>query len=43
MALNQKVFVLGLDGASPEIIESLIDRGRLPSFKALKDGGPPGS
>ncbi len=42
MALNQKVFVLGLDGASPEIIESLIDRGRLPSFKALKDGGASG-
>ena len=37
--LNEKVVVLGLDGASPDIIDSLIQEGRLPSFKALRDGG----
>ncbi len=39
MTLKRKVFVLGLDGASPDVINSLIDNGRLPSFKLLKDGG----
>ena len=37
--LDEKVVILGLDGASPDIIDSLIQEGRLPSFKALRDGG----
>jgi predicted AlkP superfamily phosphohydrolase/phosphomutase len=40
--LDEKVVVLGLDGASPDIIDSLIQEGRLPSFKALRDGGVSG-
>jgi predicted AlkP superfamily phosphohydrolase/phosphomutase len=40
--LGKKVFILGLDGASPDIIDSLIQEGRLPSFKALRDGGVSG-
>jgi predicted AlkP superfamily phosphohydrolase/phosphomutase len=40
--LNRKVFILGLDGASPDVIDSLIEKGRLPSFRALKDRGVSG-
>jgi len=36
---SEKVFILGLDGASPEVIESLIDLGRLPTFEKLKKEG----
>jgi len=36
---SEKVFILGLDGASPDIIESLIGEGRLPTFKRLKEEG----
>jgi len=36
---SEKVFILGLDGASPEIIELLIDQGKLPTFKKLKEEG----
>ena len=35
----EKVFILGLDGASPDIIESLVGEGRLPAFKRLKEEG----
>ena len=40
--MGKKVFILGLDGASPDIIGSLIQEGRLPSFKAMMDGGVSG-
>lgn len=33
------VYVLGLDGATWDVIDPLIERGKLPVFKALKDGG----
>jgi predicted AlkP superfamily phosphohydrolase/phosphomutase len=36
---SEKVFILGLDGASPEVIESLIDLGRLPTFEKMKKEG----
>jgi predicted AlkP superfamily phosphohydrolase/phosphomutase len=36
---SEKVFILGLDGASPDIIESLIDQGKVPTFKKLKEEG----
>jgi predicted AlkP superfamily phosphohydrolase/phosphomutase len=36
---SEKVFILGLDGASPEVIESLIDLGQLPAFEKLKKDG----
>lgn len=39
---SEKVFILGLDGASPDIIESLIDLGKLPTFKRLKEEGAMG-
>lgn len=39
---SKKVFVLGLDGASPDVIESLIRAGRLPTFKRLKEEGSMG-
>ena len=36
---SEKVFILGLDGASPEVIESLIALGKLPTFEKLKKEG----
>jgi len=36
---SEKVFILGLDGASPEIIDSLIGLGKLPAFRKLKEEG----
>jgi predicted AlkP superfamily phosphohydrolase/phosphomutase len=36
---SEKIFVLGLDGASPEVIDSLIALGRLPAFGKLKKEG----
>ncbi len=38
----KNVFILGLDGASPELMESLIDSGKLPTFKRLKEEGTMG-
>lgn len=40
--MDNKVFILGLDGASPIIIDSLIEKGRLPAFKTLQEGGVSG-
>jgi predicted AlkP superfamily phosphohydrolase/phosphomutase len=34
-----RVYVLGLDGATWDVIDPLIERGKLPVFKALKEGG----
>lgn len=39
---SEKVFILGLDGASPEVIESLITLGRLPTFEKMKKEGVTG-
>jgi len=39
---SQKVLILGLDGASPEVIESLIAQGRLPAFERVKKEGVAG-
>ncbi len=39
---SEKIFVLGLDGASPEVIDSLIAIGRLPAFGKLKREGVAG-
>ncbi len=39
---SEKVFVLGLDGASPVVIDSLIALGRLPAFGQLKGEGVAG-
>ena len=36
---SEKVFILGLDGASPEVIESLIALGELPTFEKMKREG----
>ncbi len=39
---SEKVFVLGLDGASPGVIDTLISGGKLPAFRRLKEGGATG-
>jgi predicted AlkP superfamily phosphohydrolase/phosphomutase len=39
---SEKVFVFGLDGASPEVIDSLIAQGKLSTFKKLKEEGAMG-
>lgn len=36
---DKKVIILGLDGLSPEIIEPMIEEGRLPNFSRLKKQG----
>ena len=40
---SEKVFILGLDGASPVVIESLIRLGRLPAFNRLREEGVMGN
>ncbi len=40
---SEKIFVLGLDGASPRVIESLIELGRLPTFRKLREEGVAGN
>ncbi len=40
---SEKVFILGLDGASPEVIESLMAQGKLPTFERVKREGVMGS
>ena len=40
---SEKIFVLGLDGASPRVIESLIELGRLPAFRKLREEGVTGN
>lgn len=37
--LSEKIFILGLDGASPELIDSLIQQDRLPTFRLMKQQG----
>jgi predicted AlkP superfamily phosphohydrolase/phosphomutase len=34
-----RVYVVGMDGATWDVIDPLIERGKLPVFKALKEGG----
>ncbi|MBI4488591.1 MAG: alkaline phosphatase family protein [Deltaproteobacteria bacterium] len=36
---NKKVLILGFDGLDPQILERLVQAGKLPNFKALMDGG----
>jgi predicted AlkP superfamily phosphohydrolase/phosphomutase len=36
---DKKVIVLGLDGLDPKIVRAMIDLGRLPNFKKLRDMG----
>jgi predicted AlkP superfamily phosphohydrolase/phosphomutase len=38
-ASRPRVYVLGLDGATWDIIDPLIEQGRLPVFRSLKEGG----
>src|SRR5262250_66656 len=37
--VNKKVIVLGLDGLEPRIVESMLERGELPNFARLRQGG----
>jgi len=39
---SEKVFILGLDGASPEVVDFLIGKGKLPTFKQMKKEGVSG-
>ncbi len=39
---KQKVFILGVDGASPEIIDSLVKQGQLPNFQRIISKGVTG-
>ena len=39
---SEKIFVLGLDGASPRVTDSLISDGRLPAFRRLRAEGATG-
>lgn len=36
---HKKIFIFGIDGASPELIDRLIDQGRLPTFRLMKEQG----
>ena len=36
---DKKIIVLGFDGLSPKIIESMMERGKLPNFSRLKEQG----
>jgi predicted AlkP superfamily phosphohydrolase/phosphomutase len=40
--LSEKIFIFGIDGASPELIDSLIEKGRLPTFRLMKQQGVSG-
>ncbi len=40
---SDKILVLGLDGATWDIIDPLIERGELPNIKSLKDSGSYGT
>ena len=35
----KKIILIGIDGATPELIEKWIDNGNLPNFKKLKENG----
>ena len=37
--INQKIIILGIDGLSPKIVESLMEAGKLPHFSRLKSEG----
>ncbi len=39
MPKDLELLVIALDGAVPSVVSSLIDKGRLPAFKALREGG----
>lgn len=38
-SMKQKVVVIGLDGATFDTLEPLIEAGELPTFKTIRDGG----
>ncbi|MCF7763833.1 MAG: alkaline phosphatase family protein [Verrucomicrobia bacterium] len=38
-AADKKVVVLGIDGMDPKLLQSFVDQGRLPNFKALMEEG----
>ena len=37
--MNKRLFILGLDGATFDIIDPLVKEGRLPSFRKLAQEG----
>ena len=39
---NHKIFILGVDGGTFELIQPMIDRGRLPTFARLMKEGASG-
>ena len=38
-AANKKVIVLGIDGMDPKLLQTFVDEGRMPNFKALMREG----
>src|SRR5437773_4174338 len=38
-AANKKVMVLGIDGMDPKLLQTFVDQGRMPNFKALMAEG----
>ena len=41
-AIAEKVLILGLDGATFDVLRPLMDAGRMPHLKRLVDGGASG-
>ena len=39
LAANKKVIVLGIDGMDPKLLQTFVDAGRMPNFKALMTEG----
>ena len=39
LAANKKVVVLGIDGMDPKLLQTFVDQGRMPNFKALMAEG----
>ena len=39
LAAGKKVMVLGIDGMDPKLLETFVDQGRMPNFKALMAEG----
>jgi predicted AlkP superfamily phosphohydrolase/phosphomutase len=39
LAAGKKVMVLGIDGMDPKLLQTFVDQGRMPNFKALMAEG----
>ena len=39
-AFDKRIIILGFDGLSPRIVESMMSEGRLPNFSRIKENYP---